>query len=487
MKLSQNERKENCRKKLYNKMRFKLGLCLKLLVGISLVLLSVIFIKQNEVSDFNVTIRPSQVSDAKNISGYQKQVEVEEGKSFDTESADSLAGNRIDGLPNITSSVRKERGINNSFNGDFDKESLIILEQISIANKNQKILNEDLFGPVTNKTVVIAIQVHNRITYLRQLIKSFSVASGIDNTLLIFSHDVWDENINYLIRSIDFCMTLQIFYPYSLQTHKHQFPGESSNDCSRDINKEQAMSSGCTNAAWPDLHGHYREAQFTQTKHHWWWKSNWIFNKIEATKSFTGLVLFLEEDHYVAEDFLHVLLLMEKEKHNKKYKVDILSLGTYLKKNTAKNNPKQAEVTEWISSKHNMGMALSRKEWNKIFGCRKRFCKFDDYNWDWSLQHISHHCLPEKLQVIMVKGPRVFHIGECGVHHKKSNCDSNTGLDKVKSIINSAQNYLFPEKLQFTVTALRKKPKEKKPNGGWGDKRDYELCMNFTLPNDNVR
>ena len=38
--------------------------------------------------------------------------------------------------------------------------------------------------------------------------------------------------------------------------------------------------------------------------------------------------------------------------------------------------------------------------------------QFDDYNWDWSLQHISHHCLKEKLQVVMSKGPRVFHIGE---------------------------------------------------------------------------
>ena len=72
-------------------------------------------------------------------------------------------------------------------------------------------------GPVTNKTVVIAIQVHDRIQYLRwvlsnifklqlntnlcrHLIKSFSLARGIDRTLLVFSHDVWDENINYLVR-----------------------------------------------------------------------------------------------------------------------------------------------------------------------------------------------------------------------------------------------------------------------------------------------
>ena len=36
--------------------------------------------------------------------------------------------------------------------------------------------------------------------YFRHLIKSFSTSKGIQNTLLIFSHDVWDENINYLVR-----------------------------------------------------------------------------------------------------------------------------------------------------------------------------------------------------------------------------------------------------------------------------------------------
>ena len=38
----------------------------------------------------------------------------------------------------------------------------------------------------------------------------------------------------------------------------------------------RAVSKGCTNAAWPDLHGHYREARYTQTKHHWWWKANQV-------------------------------------------------------------------------------------------------------------------------------------------------------------------------------------------------------------------
>ena len=42
-----------------------------------------------------------------------------------------------------------------------------ILANIDELNKEQVIRNEDVFGPVTNETVIIVIQVHNRISYLR--------------------------------------------------------------------------------------------------------------------------------------------------------------------------------------------------------------------------------------------------------------------------------------------------------------------------------
>ena len=35
---------------------------------------------------------------------------------------------------------------------------------------------------------------------LRQLIHSLSLSTGISSTLLVFSHDVWDEEINSLVR-----------------------------------------------------------------------------------------------------------------------------------------------------------------------------------------------------------------------------------------------------------------------------------------------
>lgn len=87
-------------------------------------------------------------------------------------------------------------------------------------------------------------------------------AKDISKTLLIFSHDYYDEDINDLVQTIDFCKVLQvttiqlihfffrivanfpffdiqIFYPYSIQTHEHEFPGADPDDCPRDIKREQ--------------------------------------------------------------------------------------------------------------------------------------------------------------------------------------------------------------------------------------------------------
>ncbi|XP_032587685.1 alpha-1,6-mannosyl-glycoprotein 2-beta-N-acetylglucosaminyltransferase isoform X4 [Drosophila mojavensis] len=206
-----------------------------------------------------------------------------------------------------------------------------IKRQIVRYNEMQLVLNEETFGPLQNDSVIIVVQVHTRINYLRHLIVSLAQARDISKSLLIFSHDFYDDDINDLVQQIDFCKVLQIFYPYSIQTHPHEFPGVDPNDCPRNIKKEQALISNCNNALYPDLYGHYREAKFTQTKHHWWWKANRVFNELEVTRFHTGLVLFLEEDHYVAEDFLYLLAMMQQRTKDLCPQCNILSLGTYLK------------------------------------------------------------------------------------------------------------------------------------------------------------
>uniref|UniRef100_A0A1I8JUA1 Alpha-1,6-mannosyl-glycoprotein 2-beta-N-acetylglucosaminyltransferase n=1 Tax=Anopheles funestus TaxID=62324 RepID=A0A1I8JUA1_ANOFN len=435
-----------------------------------------------------------------------------------------------------------------------------ILRMIHRYNDLQTVLNEDIYGPLQNDSVIVVVQVHKRITYLRHLIVSLAQARDISRTLLVFSHDHYDDDINDLVQSIDFCKVMQIFYPFSIQTHPNEFPGADPGDCPRDIKKEQALLRKCNNALHPDLYGHYREAKFTQTKHHWWWKANRVFDQLEVTKYHTGMVVFLEEDHYVAEDFLYILELMFRKSQDLCPKCNILSLGTYLKtfnyytynkkhqqqqkllqqqrqlqqqqqlmlqKQRQQQQQQQqqqqhqeqqsqqqslqtqvttekyasqsqwgyqvlptlysiyqkVEVTPWISSKHNMGMAFNRTTWYDIVRCARHFCEYDDYNWDWSLQHVSQQCLKQKLHVMVVKGPRVFHIGECGVHHKKSNCESNQVISKVQQVLKVARGsqQLFPRSISLTQTSVIKKTKLRKGNGGWGDQRDHQLCFNMTL------
>ncbi|XP_066595599.1 alpha-1,6-mannosyl-glycoprotein 2-beta-N-acetylglucosaminyltransferase isoform X1 [Prorops nasuta] len=452
----------------------------------------------------------------------------------------------------------------NGTSGSFNELEIDeIRRNIEKVNTEQRVYNEEAFGPLSTDAPVIVVQVHSRLTYLRHLIVSLAQARGIEQALLVFSHDVWHPDINYLVQSVDFCRVMQIFYPHSIQTHPHTFPGEDPRDCPRNIHKEQALNLKCTNAKHPDLYGHYREAKFTQTKHHWWWKANRVFDQLAVTRNHTGMVLFLEEDHYVAEDFLHVLRLMERTCKHSCERCNVLSLGTYLKTynyfadisrkflgvNSAMQKEllrglkhrdssamlqngigsggsnsgtgsgsllsyqavqaapswtfqllpslyshyQKAEVIPWISSKHNMGMAFNKVTWNKLRKCAAQFCSYDDYNWDWSLQHVAQTCLPPSkgagaaprldsgLITMMMRAPRVFHIGECGVHHKKNNCESTAVIAKVQNVLKAAHNHLFPSQLTLTVAGLAKKTKLRKGNGGWGDIRDHQLCWNITV------
>lgn len=52
---------------------------------------------------------------------------------------------------------------------------------------------------------VILVQVHSRLNYLKELIESLRKTKYIEQTLVIFSHDLYDPKMNELIGSIQFC------------------------------------------------------------------------------------------------------------------------------------------------------------------------------------------------------------------------------------------------------------------------------------------
>lgn len=217
-----------------------------------------------------------------------------------------------------------------NLNKNSRNDSKSIRELIGIINDEQSIHNEETFGAaVGNDSIILVVQVHKRISYLHHLIASLSHAKDISKTLLIFSHDFYDEEINELVKSIDFCKVMQIFYPYSIQTHPNEFPGTDPKDCPRDMPIKRAQAANCRNAFYPDLYGHYREASFTQLKHHWWWKLNRIFDQLDITRHHTGLLLLLEDDYYVAPDFIHILTQLAETSKKLCTYCNIMSLGTY--------------------------------------------------------------------------------------------------------------------------------------------------------------
>jgi len=365
---------------------------------------------------------------------------------------------------------------------DVDNTTMVYRGIVFQLNFDQTIRNEGRFKAVRHRDdPVVVVQVHNRPDYLKLLIDSLRKAEGVENILLIFSHDFWSPEINQVVASVDFCQVLQIFFPFSIQLYPHEFPGNDPQDCPRDISKKDALKLGCINAEYPDSFGHYREAKFTQTKHHWWWKLHFVWDRVRVLKDHGGMVLLIEEDHYVSPDFLHVLRLMSALKGEQYSDCDVLSLGSYGHIGYS-SKANKVELKVWKSTEHNMGMALNRDTYQKLVRCTDDFCTYDDYNWDWSLQHLTVSCLPAYWKVMVCDAPRVFHAGDCGMHHKKAACMPANQKTKIENILQSSSNQLFPKNLLITKRLPANGAGGVAPhvkNGGWGDIRDHELCKSY--------
>ncbi|XP_063146645.1 alpha-1,6-mannosyl-glycoprotein 2-beta-N-acetylglucosaminyltransferase [Candoia aspera] len=350
-------------------------------------------------------------------------------------------------------------------------------------NFDQPVRNEARWRPggagTEEVAVALVVQVHERADHLRILLDSLRRAPGVEKVLLVLSHDVWSAELNALAASVDFCAVLQIFFPFSLQLYPGEFPGTDPRDCPRDAGQVAALRSGCLNAQYPDAFGHYREARFAQTKHHWWWKLHFVWERVRALREHPGLVVFLEEDHYLAPDFYHVLQRLWALQQHDCPECQLLSLGTYATvRGSFAGRADKVELKTWKSTEHNMGMAFTRDTYQQLIACTDAFCTYDDYNWDWTLQYLTVGCLPHFWKVLVPEVPRIFHTGDCGMHHKKS-CQPSVQSAKIDSLLNSNQQYLFPGTLtiskRYSVTPLSPHVK----NGGWGDIRDHELCKSY--------
>ncbi|GMI70916.1 N-acetylglucosaminyltransferase II [Hibiscus trionum] len=91
--------------------------------------------------------------------------------------------------------------------------------------------NKDLYPKLAKDHINIVLYVHNRPQYLRVVVESLSKVVGINETLLIVSHDGYFEEMNKIVEGIKFCQVKQIFAPYSPHVFTDGFPGVSWDDC----------------------------------------------------------------------------------------------------------------------------------------------------------------------------------------------------------------------------------------------------------------
>lgn len=358
----------------------------------------------------------------------------------------------------------------------FNFESLPELKK-SVYNGNfkQSILNEVRFP--AEPQLVLVIQVHNRPEYLKLLIESLQKVKGVEDFLLIFSHDYFLEEINSIVQDIEFCKVLQIFFPFSTQLYPNEFPGQDPQDCPRDISKDNAVKTGCLNAEHPDSYGHYREAFITQTKHHWWWKLHFVWERVHVMQGYSGFAVLLEEDNYLLPDFFSFYKSMVGYKQKSCPDCDMLALGNHNGFNDFSRQSHRVMTTGWMSTKHNIGMGVSREMYYKLMGCNDAYCTYDDYNWDWTLQHLSGTCVSKAIKVLAALGSRVMHTGDCGLHQNE-NCRPEWAMQKVEESLKQSKDNLFPESLTLTSAEVAEHKAHMK-NGGWGDVRDHSLCKNY--------
>lgn len=65
-----------------------------------------------------------------------------------------------------------------------------------------------------------------------------------------------------------------------------------------------------------------------------------------------------------------------------------------------------------------------------------------------------------------------------GVHHKGKNCKPEEKRDAVQQTIDRNKQHLFPNVISIgSYSGI--KLRDPKPNGGWGDLRDRQLCISF--------
>ncbi|XP_078437160.1 beta-1,2-N-acetylglucosaminyltransferase II [Wolffia australiana] len=332
--------------------------------------------------------------------------------------------------------------------------------------------NTDLFPNLPKRHVKVVLYVHNRPEYFKIVVDSLSKVEGIQETLLIVSHDGFFEEMDRIVKNIRFCQVKQIYAPFSPHLFPQSFPGFTPGDCA----EKDSSQKNCRGD--PDQYGNHRSPKIVSLKHHWWWMMNTVWDGLRETKEFNGHILFIEEDHFILPNAYRSIELLIKLKSRKCPECCAANLAP--SDVTSKGEGGERLIAEKIG---NVGYAFNRTIWRRIHSKTREFCRFDDYNWDitmWSTVYPSFGS-----PVYTLRGPRTsaVHFGKCGLHQGQGNgaaCVDN-GVVKIEVEKMDKRVIIQPSWDVHYVRNQGGYAEGFKGWGGWGDSRDHDLCMSFAL------
>ncbi|KAJ8748613.1 hypothetical protein K2173_007603 [Erythroxylum novogranatense] len=331
--------------------------------------------------------------------------------------------------------------------------------------------NKDLYPNLAKNHITIVLYVHNRPQYLKVVVESLSKVVGINETLLVVSHDGHFEEMNRIVQSIKFCRVKQIFAPYSPHVFPDSFPGVSPDDCKH---KADPVKKHCEGN--PDQYGNYRLPKIVSLKHHWWWMMNTVWDGLEETKGHEGHILFIEEDHFIFPNAYRNLQRLSKLKLQKCPNCYAANLAP------SDVNSRGENWGSLIAERMgNVGYSFNRTVWRKIHRKAREFCFFDDYNWDITMWATVYPSFGGPVYTLRASRTSAVHFGKCGLHQGNG--------EKSACIDNGVVNIAVEEKDKVTnidpkwdVHTYEHQPGYKagfKGWGGWGDERDRQLCLQF--------
>jgi hypothetical protein len=124
-------------------------------------------------------------------------------------------------LPFDDTKLDKEKTISNSI--QLSTSSLIInrtqieyyRQYVQRKNREQFMYNSYLFSSEKTRYILL-VQVHTRVIYLKKFIEMLQDVETINQTLVIFSHDFIDPEINILVKNINFVPVRKFYKKFYL-------------------------------------------------------------------------------------------------------------------------------------------------------------------------------------------------------------------------------------------------------------------------------